>query len=362
MFSPEQYRALHEGAGLLDRTERGQLLFTGADRLAFLQGLLSNDVLALQPGSGCYASLLTAQGRMIADMRVVELGDSTIIELAARQAAALRDRFDQSIFSEDAQVEDVTIARAEVGIYGPLAADVVGAALLPDAAAGDLAAPRDACRSMPISALDTFAGTVVAVRSDEVGVTGFDLLVDKSQVGAIVDRLRAAGAVDVGSDTAETTRIEAGRPKFGVDMDEETIPLEAGIEHRAISLTKGCYVGQEIIIRVLHRGQGRVARRLVGVALDGPGVVPVKGDMLRVGDRQVGVVTSATHSPALGGRLAMAYVHRDFAEPGTAVVVASDGTPQPAVVTRLPIGGTGQPPDGRNAALASEASPSARGA
>ena len=102
-------------------------------------------------------------------------------------------------------------------------------------------------------------------------------------------------------------------------MDEDTIPLEAGIEDRAISLTKGCYVGQEIIIRMLHRGQGRVARRLVGLALDPSATVPAKGDAIRVGDRQVGAVTSATHSPALERPLAMGYVHRDFTEPGTAV-------------------------------------------
>ena len=144
-------------------------------------------------------------------------------------------------------------------------------------------------------------------------------------------QLRGHGAIEVDAAAIETTRIEAGRPRFGVDMTEDTIPLEAGIEDRAISRTKGCYVGQEIIIRVLDRGHGRVARRLVGLKLAAP-VLPSRGDAIRAGDREIGHVTSAAHSPMLETPIALGYVHRDFTEPGTAVIIGG----QPATVVDTP--------------------------
>jgi folate-binding protein YgfZ len=176
----------------------------------------------------------------------------------------------------------------------------------------------------------------VLIRSDEVGVHGFDLIVDAIRAGEMAERLREAGAVEVTAEAVEVTRIEGGRPLFGTDMDEETIPLEAGIEDRAISLTKGCYVGQEIIIRVLHRAQGRVAKRLVGIVLEPAARVPSRGDAIRAGERQVGAVTSAALSPALGRPVAMGYVHRDFAAPSTAVAVESGRASQAALVVSLP--------------------------
>jgi folate-binding protein YgfZ len=185
-------------------------------------------------------------------------------------------------------------------------------------------------------AIESAAGNAVVVRSDDAGVEGFDLFVDANRAGDVAARLRGAGAVDVSAEAVEIARIEAGRPLFGVDMDEETIPLEAGIEDRAISLTKGCYVGQEIIIRVLHRGQGRVAKRLAGIVLDPGARVPSRGDVIRAGERQIGAVTSAALSPALGRPVAMGYVHRDFAAPSTAVAVESGGASQAAVVVSLP--------------------------
>jgi folate-binding protein YgfZ len=146
-----------------------------------------------------------------------------------------------------------------------------------------------------------------------------------------------AGAVLVGNDTTEVTRVEAGRPAWPRDMNETTIPLEAGIEDRAISLTKGCYVGQEIIIRVLHRGHGRVAKRLVGLRMAGDAAVPSAGDPIRSGDREIGAVTSAVFSPRAGGPIALGYVHRDFVEPSTGVVVVHDGHGTDAAVVSLPL-------------------------
>jgi folate-binding protein YgfZ len=339
MFSPTQYRGLLEGAGLLERRDRGRLELTGADRRSYLQGLLTNDIAALSRGRGCYAAFLTAQGRMIADMRVWELGDAVLMDLHADLTASVRDRFDQFIFSEDVQISDVTASRAQFGLYGPGAAGVLSVALGADAGSGGpapQAADLDALQPFDNRSCRFGPTPVLVCRSDEIGLSGFDLFVEPSRVAGLASALSEAGALPVSRETVEVLRIEAGRPAFGVDMHEDTIPLEAGIEDRAISLTKGCYVGQEIIIRVLHRGHGRVARRLVGLTLGSTARVPSAGDELRAGDRDIGTITSATYSPALERPIALGYVHRDFAEPATEVIVRAGDLVDPAVVTRLP--------------------------
>jgi folate-binding protein YgfZ len=169
------------------------------------------------------------------------------------------------------------------------------------------------------------------IRATDLGEGGFDLLVDPPHAQAAAEAFRAAGCVEIGDGTAEVLRVEAGIPKFHRDMDEETIPLEAGIEGRAISFTKGCYVGQEVIVRVLHRGHGRVARKLTGLTLQGP-PVPRAGAPVLLDGREVGYVTSAVASQALGVPIALAYLKREALEPGTRVLVDSAA----AVVTALP--------------------------
>jgi len=151
-------------------------------------------------------------------------------------------------------------------------------------------------------------------------VPGYDVYVPGSDRDAIRAKLIEAGVVEMSDEVAEALRIEAGRPRFGIDMTTDTIPLEAGIENRAISFTKGCYVGQEVIIRVMHRGHGRVARRLVSIVIAG-GNVPARGDKILLGDRVVGEITSATASPKVGSPLALGYVQREHAVAGTEVTV-----------------------------------------
>jgi folate-binding protein YgfZ len=172
---------------------------------------------------------------------------------------------------------------------------------------------------------------VLLVATRELGVPGFDLLVEHAYAGRLVDALGAAGVERMSDQAAEVLRLEAGTPLFGVDMDAETIPLEAGIEGRAISFTKGCYPGQEVIVRVVHRGGGRVARRLVGLTIAGDQTPPA-GEALRAGDREVGKIRSAAWSPSLGRPIALAYAHRDFTEPGTELRVGN----ATAIVTALP--------------------------
>jgi len=347
------YRALREGAGLLDRSSsRGRIRLTGADRRAYLQGLLTNDIVALGPGTGCYAAYLTPQGRMIADMRVFELGDALLVDLESDVAETVRSRWEQFIFTEEVTVEALTASTAQIGVYGPRAASVLASAF---SAAGTSGTSREAATtggqpspgaetlgSMAMHSnlsLDFQGAAAFVLRGDDTGVGGFDIVLPVDRKDAVLDLLTTLGAEAVAPEAAEICRIEAGRPRFHVDMDEETIPLEAGIEDRAISQTKGCYVGQEIIIRVLHRGHGRVARRLVGFRFDPSAPTPARGDKVRSTDRDIGAITSAVASPALGAPIALGYVHRDYVQPGTQVTVGGSG----ATVSALPF--VGRPPE-----------------
>lgn len=316
---------MREGAGLVPGSRTGRVALTGADRRSYLQGLLTNDIDALVPGTGCYAALLTAQGRMITDMRVLELGDAVLLDVPAQQATAIRDHLDRFVITEDVSVADVTSTRAEIGLYGPAAIDVLQAA----GTEGGAPAALHASTNVRIAGVPA-----LLVRSDAYGAGGFDLIAAAEEMPPIEAALIAAGAVRASDQDAETVRIESGRPRFGADLDADTIPLEAGLEERAISRTKGCYVGQEVIVRVLDRGQGRVARRLVGLTLPASATVPAPGAALRANGRDVGRVTSATFSPALARPIALGYVHRDFVEPGTRVEIDGSGE---AIVAALPL-------------------------
>jgi tRNA-modifying protein YgfZ len=209
----------------------------------------------------------------------------------------------------------VTATFAQMAIVGPHAAQVV-ASLVRGVPEATLAAVAEHGNVR----VDWRGTAAIVVRTFDTGEPGFDLLVEAEQAEALRTAIVDAGVPFLDESVADALRIEAGVAAFHRDMDEETIPLEAGIESRAISFTKGCYVGQEVIVRVLHRGHGRVARKLVGLRIDGDGV-PAAGTALLAGDREVGRVTSSAWSPALNQVIALGYVHRDFVDPGTELAV-----------------------------------------
>lgn len=331
MVSTETYQTAREHAVTIDRSDRGRIVVSGADRASYLQGLVTNDVVALKPGEGCYAAYLTPQGRMIADLFVYEVGDVMLLTVPRQQKDGVMAKLDQFVFSEDVQIGDVTDSFFAIAIVGPEAARIVG---------GLIGRPAGEIEVLPEhgNRRATFGGgAAIVTRVTDTGEAGYDVYVEHPQADALRRALADAGVPAADAETAEAIRIEAGVPQFNVDMNAETIPLEAGIEPRAISLSKGCYVGQEVIIRVLHRGHGRVARKLVGLALEGA-VAPASGADVTVEGRVIGHVTSSTRSPALERAIALAYLHRDFLAPGTAVSVAG----HPAVVTALPFVGRAQ--------------------
>lgn len=306
MFSIDGYRALRSGLALVRRTDRGIVRLAGADRATWLQGLVTNDIATLEPGSRSYGAYLTPQGRMITDLWAVPVSDALLLDVPASLAASLATRLDSLIFAEDVQVDDASGSLAVLEVYGP-SVHAWSKAGEPFQFVTD--------RSMGVKAIAAYVALEVASEMEQ--------------------RLAELGAAKVDLETLDVLRVEAGVPRFGVDMTEDTIPLEAGIEDRAISFTKGCYVGQEVIVRVTQRGGGRVAKKLVGLTLEGTDVPPA-GAPIRAGGREIGRVTSAVTSPSLDRVIALGYVHRDFVNPSTAVQVVDGAQHIPAVVTALP--------------------------
>ncbi len=325
--SPEGYRAIREGAATGGLDARGQIAVAGKDRASFLQGLLTNDIQRLSAGTGCYAAWLTPQGRMLTDMHVFESGEMILLDVPAGQAASTLQRLDQFLFSEDVQLADLAGSLRGVWIHGPAAPAIVERVVNGMHGIAEWPAYQN------VRGEFNSAPAVVA-RVDQLGVPGVCVYVAPADEAALLAALRAAGAAPADSAALEAARIEAGYPLFGIDMTEETIPLEAGIEPRAISFTKGCYVGQEVIIRVLHRGHGRVAKKLMALRVSGD--APGRGAKLFAGEREVGTVTSAARS-SQHGVIALGYLHRDFVAPGTAVEVDVEGARAPATVTERPI-------------------------
>ncbi|HEY7285107.1 MAG TPA: glycine cleavage T C-terminal barrel domain-containing protein [Vicinamibacterales bacterium] len=327
VVSSATYDAVRRRAAFIDRSDRGRIVVSGKDRASYLQGLLTNDVVALKAGQGCYAAYLTAQGRMISDLWVYEVGDLMLLTMSADVKDLVLAKLDQFIFSEDVQLGDVSATYAQIGVIGPRASSVVAAIVE--------SVQEEVLDSMPDHGnlrSVTDGRPVIVTRIVDAGERGFDLYIEHEHAEPLMARLRQLDVAELDEQTADAIRIEGGVPRFHRDMDEETIPLEAGIESTAVSMTKGCYVGQEVIVRVLHRGHGRVVRKLVGLTFGSGAPVPAAGAVVRADARDVGHVTSVCLSPALQRPIALAYVHRDFIEPGTAVSVDQST----AEVTKLP--------------------------
>ncbi len=310
----DQYRILDQRPAWVARSDRGWLRIEGRNAVPFLHALVSNDVERLTPGEGTYAAYLTPQGRMIADLEILHRGDALLAGVAPGVAGPLSSRLDQSIFAEDVRVSDVSSSVAALLVIGATAARDVSRALDVDLAL---------LNSLPeLSQCDIAGGFVM--RSGDAPLDAFKVVVSTGAREPTVRRLEEAGAWPADDALANALRIAAGRPLFGVDMTEETIPLEAGLLERGISTTKGCYVGQEIVIRILHRGAGRVAKRLVTLAWtpESP-IAPVGGTPLVADDRAVGHLTSVAPALTGPGLAGLGYVARDWAVTGRTVTIGS---------------------------------------
>jgi tRNA-modifying protein YgfZ len=302
-----QYRALREGAGVVDRSERGMLLVRGDEAAEYLDSQLTNEVASLAPGEGCYAALLDRKGHMQADMRVLRLdADEIWLDTEGIAAERVARHLDMYRIGRDAAVEDVSGDHAIVSVIGPAAFEVAG--------------------SGPLG-LEHTHRELGSGRRGVATDAGIDLIVPAPDATAARAELLEAGAVEVSEAAAEILRVESGRPRYGAEMTEATIPAEAGINERAVSFTKGCYIGQETVARLHYKG--RPNRHLRGLRLSSPSE---GGAAIHLGEREVGVVGTACISPALGP-IALAIVRRE-ASPGDRVDVGEDGVT--AEIVELP--------------------------
>jgi folate-binding protein YgfZ len=319
----EQYRAAREGAAVIDRSALGKAEVEGRDRASFLHGMLTNDVKGLTPGQGCAAAFLDAHGKVMALLRVYALADRLLLELPAGLTQKTLLLLDKYLISEKAAFEPADDAYAILSVQGPKAG-----ALLAGLSGGSL-------DLAPLAHVEvTLAGHPARVirRSEFGALLGFHVWTAPAAADAIRAALLGAGGTPLEDDVAEILRVEAGEPAFPQDADESVLFPELGRED-LVSYTKGCYIGQEVVARVKYRGH--VNRALTGLRLEGERV-PTPGAAVASTEKEIGRVTSAVRSPALGAPIALAYVRREHREPGQTVSVMIDGDPVPARVTPLP--------------------------
>jgi folate-binding protein YgfZ len=324
----EEYAAIRNGAAVLDRSARLRMLFVGAKAGEALTGLVTNDVLSLQSGSGQFAAALTAKGKIIADVRVFARDDDYLVDASPASGAGFAQMIRKFVNPRLAQYADVSPILRTVGVLGPRAAMSVATVT---------GVPVDALRALralaPYGHLRCSfesASLDIACASD-LGVDSFDCFVPVEHANTLWERLITTGGVPVGAAAAEIIRVESGRPRWGVDMDENTLAQEANFDELAgISYTKGCYTGQETVARVHFRGH--VNRHLRGLASEV--LLAPHAELFGDDGQPCGEVRSAADSPTFGP-IAIAMVRREIAD-GARVTARWDGSEATATVVALP--------------------------
>ncbi|MBE0542046.1 MAG: aminomethyl transferase family protein [Verrucomicrobia bacterium] len=326
-----EHAALRESAGVIDLSFRSRLCLLGTDRVRFLHGQVTNDVKNLTAGEGCYAALVTAKGKMESDLNVYALQDELLLDFEPGLTAKVSQRLEKFIVADDVQVVDVSPHYGLLSVQGPKAEAVVrGLGLFAEVPSKPLQFIKHSGQSL---------GEVYLMNQPRLGSVGFDLFVPTTALVEMAEKLittaRANSGQPCGWSAFDTARIEAGIPRFGADMDETNLPLECGIETRAVSYRKGCYIGQEVLNRI--HTIGHVNRELRGLRLaDDLQALPVKGDKLFHASREVGSVTSAILSPTLKANLALGYVRREANAIGTELTLQSVHGESRALIVELP--------------------------
>jgi folate-binding protein YgfZ len=323
----DEYRAGHQSAILSDHGYRRRLQVRGRDRLGFLHNMLSNDIKSLENGTGSRAAFLSQKGKILADLIVYRLESTVLLETDPECVDSLVDGLSRYIVSEDVQIDDVSDQEAQIALDGPRASEHLS-----------MLQNQPSHEMLPYTIIQTnIEGVPVRLSAARHGPgPGFDLAVPVGEASALVEHILSEGeAVDLrlaGFRCVDTHRVEAGMPRFGVDMDESHLLLETSQDDR-VSFSKGCYVGHEYVARLAHRGH--LNRKLVGMELEGASI-PSHGNEITGDGRTVGQVTSAVYSPTIGRPIALGYVNRDFFEPGTAVSIRHEGKAIPARVAAIP--------------------------
>lgn len=327
---PAEYVAFRENAGAIDLSFRSRLCLAGSDRARFLHGQVTNDVKKLKTGEGCYAAITTAKGKMESDVNIFCLADELLLDFEPGLTEKITARLDKFIVADDVQIVDAAPHYGLLSVQGPKAEEAIRALNLFSEI------PTRPLVSVKVS--DGTLGEIYLAGNPRLGGSGFDLYVPNQSLGAVADKLIAAvkstGGKPCGWTAFETVRIEAGIPRFGADMDETNLPLECGIESRAVVYNKGCYLGQEVINRV--HSFGHVNKELRRLLLSAPLFTPPsRGDKLFHDDKEVGYVTSAATVPH-GANIALGYVRREANQIGNQLILRTGDNESRVRVIDLP--------------------------
>lgn len=306
-FSKE-HDALRESAGILDLSFRSRLCLLGADRVDFIHGQVTNDVKNLKVGEGCYAALVNSTGRMESDFNLYRLQDEILLDFEPGLISKVQDRLERFVVASDVQFVDVAPHYGLLSVQGPRAKNVVENLDLKI----EIPSKKRSYRLVD----DSLLGRLYVMNNPRLGTCGFDFFVPAVSALQLAEQLSNAcektGGRLCGCEAFELARIEAGIPRFGIDMDENNLPPETGLESELISYSKGCYIGQEVIARI--RTYGQVAKKLHGLRIDGiAGELPTKGTKIELDGKDAGYVTSAARSRALGAIIALGYIRRGIA-------------------------------------------------
>jgi len=329
-YSPDldrEYRALRHSAALIDLGFRSRLCLLGADARRFLNGQVTNNVKDLAVGQGCYAALVSAKGKMDSDVYIYRLENEILLDFERGLADAVKQRLEKFVIAEDVQIVDVAPLYALLRIQGPKAADALAQIpWLHDS----IPAPQ----SNQIKPIRHQEADFYLAAPSPSPAPAFDLFIPAALLEATQQALATAIPEHAGWQALETVRLESTMPRFGLDMDQSTLPPEAGLETRAISYAKGCYIGQEVISRI--RTYGQVARALRGLKVPGAPQPPEPGAKIFHLDKEVGRVTSAAFSPLCQMPIALATIRREANALGTQLTVEHNGARLPATVATQP--------------------------
>ena len=321
-----EYSAVRDGgAGVIDLSSRGRLLINGSEAVMFLNGLITNDMKTLAVNSWMPAVFPNVQGRLLAAVRIIHREDGFLIDTEGATLETVAKLLERFTLAGDFRVTDITGETAMLSVQGQKAADVVRAGFGDDAVALE--------RQTVIKVKLESGAEVTIIRATHTAEDGFDLFISANESQALHDSLTKAGAQTVGADTLETLRIEAGLPRYGIDMDETNVVTETNLDD-AVSFTKGCYIGQEIIARIKYRGH--VAKKLTGLIFENEVVLASGAKIFSADDKEIGRVTSPAFSPRLRRTIALGYVKYDYLEPGTNVKIAPGDVEIKGTVAELP--------------------------
>ena len=325
LVSAVEYSIVRDGgAGLIDLSARGRILVSGSEAVMFLNGLITNDLKTLALNSWMPAAFANVQGRLLAAVRIVHHRDGFLIDTEESTREALIKLIERFTLAGDFKVADLTEETAELSVQGKTSGEVIQKVF------GGQAAELEIQKSLT---LDFQGAAVTLIRATHTAEDGFDIFVSRGDFSRIREALTNAGARTISEDTFEILRIEAGVPRYGVDMDEANVVTETNLDD-AVSFTKGCYVGQEIIVRIKHRGH--VAKKLTGIVLSDANPVSRDAKITSVDGKEIGRVTSSTFSPRLNRAIALGYVKYDYLKLETAVKIVMPDYETNGVVAELP--------------------------